>query len=161
LVFGCGPERRHGTGGDDGGCTDGQTQCNGNVLQTCSGGSFSDTMSCSNACDPSLGCVLCQPGTATCNGNIAHTCNAQGSGYDDITCDPVQGMSCDPAGGCVGACSPGSLGQSYIGCEYYATVTGNPVNNSFDFAVVISNTSTTAATVTIEDGALTAPQTVT
>ncbi len=118
-------------------------------------------MTCDNACDPTLGCVLCMPGSATCNGNVAHTCNAQGSGYDDITCDPVQGMSCDPTGGCVGACAPGSLGQSYIGCEYYGTVTGNPVNNSFSFAITISNTSSLPASVTIEDGALTTPTTVT
>jgi hypothetical protein len=136
-------------------------QCDGNVLQSCSGGSITDMMTCPDVCDATLGCVLCSPGTATCNGNVASVCNDSGTGFTDVSCDPVQGMSCDAnAGGCTGACSPNSLHQSYIGCEYYATVTGNPVNNSFNFAITIANTSNAVATVTIEDGALTAPQTV-
>src|SRR5256885_17266872 len=106
LIFGCGPERRRGPGGDDGSCTDGQMQCDGNVLQTCSGGSISDMMTCPDVCDATLGCVLCSPGTASCNGNTATVCNDSGTGFTDVSCDPVQGMSCDAnAGGCTGACS--------------------------------------------------------
>nr|HEX4318645.1 IgGFc-binding protein [Kofleriaceae bacterium] len=106
---------------------------------------------------------MCEPNTATCNGNVAHTCNADGSGFTDITCDPTQGETCDETtpGGCTGMCAPASLGQSYIGCEYFPTVTGNPVNNDFAFAVVISNTSTVPAMITIEGGALASTQTAT
>jgi hypothetical protein len=51
-----------------------------------------------------------------------------------------------------------TLGSSYIGCDYFPTVTANPVSTRFDFAVAIANTTTSSTTVTIEGGALTAPQ---
>ena len=110
----------------------------------------------------SPGCAVCEPNTATCTGDVAHTCNPDGSGFTDVTCDPVQGETCDEtAGGCSGACAPSTLGQSYIGCEYYPTVTGNPVNNDFAFAVVVSNTSNLPAMVTIDGGGLGSAITVT
>jgi hypothetical protein len=93
---------------------------------------------------------------------MATACNEDGTGYFEEFCDPVQGLSCDPhGGGCVGQCTQQALGTSYIGCEYFPTVTGNTTGTTFDFAVAISNTSNAIATVTIEGGALTAPQTVT
>lgn len=52
-------------------------------------------------------------------------------------------------------CAPEVLGKSYVGCEYFATVTANAVDGVYDFAVTISNSSTTEASVTIEGGALT------
>src|SRR5262245_58796243 len=46
---------------------------------------------------------------------------------DETTCDPLQGMTCSPTTGrCEGACA--ALGTSYIGCEYYPTVTANDVD---------------------------------
>ncbi len=114
------------------------------------------------ACSEGLGCTVCEVGTATCNGNTATVCNESGTGFVDVECDPVQGMTCDPAaGGCVGDCAPESLGTSYIGCDYYPTVTGNTAGATFDFAVAIANTASSDATVTIEGGALTAQQTIT
>ncbi len=105
--------------------------------------------------------MACVPNTATCDGNVAHACNEQGTGFADETCDPTQGSTCDPTvGGCTGPCTIKTLGQSYIGCEYYPTVTGNIVGTDFAFAVAISNTSASIATVTIEGGALTTPMTV-
>lgn len=115
-------------------------------------------------CDPDEpGCDrVCVVGTATCNGNMATACNDDGSGFREEYCDPVQGLACDPqGGGCVGMCSESNLGTSYIGCEYYPTVTGNTTGTTFDFAVAIANTTNAAATVTIEGGALTTPQIVT
>jgi hypothetical protein len=108
-----------------------------------------------------LGCVLCEPGTGTCNGNTSMACNADGQGYHQEECDPVQGVTCGSSGTCEGACSPSALGQSYLGCDYYPTVTGNPVEQTYDFAVVVSNTTGIDATVTIEGGALTAAETFT
>ncbi len=58
-------------------------------------------------------------------------------------------------------CDPRTLGRSYIGCEYYPTVTGNSVDNQFDFAVVIANATLEPATVMIDGGALTTVTTVT
>ena len=143
-------------------CTAGEMHCNGNELQTCVGGQFQDSQSCPNMCDDVYGCVVCVPNTGTCNGDTSHACNSTGTGYDDVQCDPVQGVTCDPGSGlCSGACAPQAIGSSYIGCEYYPTVTGNMVGPDFGFALAIANTSASDATVTIEDGGLTSPMTVT
>jgi hypothetical protein len=142
-------------------CTQGQTQCNGQTLQTCdANGTFMDTQVCANACDPQLGCVLCVPGSGTCSGNTSMVCNASGSGYDNFNCDPLEGSTCDAtSGACTGPCAPAALGLSYIGCEYYPTVTGNMVGPSFGYAIAVANTASTAATVDVRDGGLTSPMT--
>jgi len=100
-------------------------------------------------------CGVCQPGAATCVGDTSHACASDGSGLVDAYCDPVQGMHCDSdSGRCVGACAPENLGRNYVGCEYYASVTGNEVDGNFTFAVVVSNPSSDVAHVRIEDGGL-------
>ena len=142
-------------------CTEGAHQCMGNELQVCTNGKFTNSQACPMACDDMLGCVLCKPGTGTCNGNVSHACNPDGQGYSDITCDPLQGETCGSDGVCDGACSPKALGQTYLGCDYYPTVTGNPVEQTYDFAVVVSNTTSTDAMITIDGGALTMPDTFT
>jgi hypothetical protein len=142
-----------------GNCVEGATRCSENELQTCSGGAFTTTEVCDSICAPGLGCVLCEPGTGSCSGDTATTCLPDGSGYAEYYCDPVQGMSCDvDIGACVGACAPASLGLSYTGCEYFPTVTGQGVANTFEFAVAIANTTADLVTATIEGGALSGPQ---
>jgi hypothetical protein len=157
LGVGCGPGNRK-----NGPCSAGETHCEGLTFQTCVDGKFVDAEDCPQACSDGIGCTTCKVGEATCNGSTAHVCNETGSGFEDVLCDPMQGLSCDESvdGGCVGACAPKSLGTSYIGCEYYPTVTGNAVLNIFDFAVAIANTGATDVMVTIDGGALTTPQTV-
>ncbi|HTM19136.1 MAG TPA: IgGFc-binding protein, partial [Kofleriaceae bacterium] len=54
-------------------------------------------------------------------------------------------------------CDPTALGNSYVGCDYWPTVTGNMVSSSYQFAVVVSNTTATTAQVSVEGGALIAP----
>jgi hypothetical protein len=44
--------------------------------------------------------------------------------------------------------------HSYIGCDYWPTVTVNPVYSSFDYAVAVSNPQTTPVMVTVTGGAL-------
>jgi len=155
--FGCGPKVRSNSDAV-GPCTDGQLHCNGNTLQHCVDGEFRDDQVCPVTCADDLGCVVCVPGTGTCNGNESHACNAAGTGYDDSTCDPVQGSACDPGTGqCTGPCAPQNLGTSYIGCDYYPTVTGNMVSANYNFAVAIANTSNAVANVTIEGGTLATP----
>jgi hypothetical protein len=137
-------------------------RCDGLVLQSCVDGSFQNGETCPNACSDQLGCTLCVPGTGTCDGNTGHTCASDGMSMVDTQCDPTQGMTCDAmTGQCSGACSPLALGNSYIGCDYYPTVTGNPVETFFDFAVAIANTTSNPATVTIDGGALTSPKIMT
>jgi hypothetical protein len=132
--------------------------CVGRELQTCVNGIFEDSMQCPDGCDSQLGCVVCSPGTGTCNGTVSHTCNTDGMGYTDVTCDPVQGETCDPTMGvCTGACAAQTLGQSYIGCEYYPTVTGNIVGDEFDFAVALANAGSTPANITIDGAGLATP----
>lgn len=57
-------------------------------------------------------------------------------------------------------CADSEGRHSYIGCDYWPTVTLNPVYEQFDFAVAVSNPQTIPVTVTISGGALTSAQTV-
>jgi hypothetical protein len=103
---------------------------------------------------------VCTPQAGSCSAGKARACRADGSGYDEFDCDTTQGMVCE-AGGCRGACSPAELGPSYIGCDYYPTVTLNPVWSGFDFAVAVANTGTADAHVNVTRGpATTATATV-
>jgi hypothetical protein len=143
-------------------CSDGQMHCNGQTLQSCIGGQFVDQQTCPNVCTDTLGCSLCAPNTGVCNGTTSHACNETGDGFVDTNCDPLEGMTCDSGTGlCTGDCAPQNLGTSYIGCEYYPTVTGNDVDkNIFHFAIAIANTSAMPAQVTI-DGSGQPTQTIT
>jgi hypothetical protein len=160
LAVACGPPPR-GDGDDDGigdPCTAGQTSCDGQALLMCEDGRFVTSQNCPAACDATLGCVVCVPGTGTCGADKALTCNSDGTGYIEQDCTPELGLSCDvETGRCDGACSVAELGSSYIGCEYYPTVTGNLVESPFNFAVTVSNTSGSVATITVDGGALGTP----
>jgi hypothetical protein len=46
-------------------------------------------------------------------------------------------------------CADAAMQKSYVGCDYWPTVTANPVASYFDFAVVVANTGTTDASVTV------------
>jgi hypothetical protein len=46
-------------------------------------------------------------------------------------------------------CEEALAGKSYIGCDYWPTVTPNPVWSIFDFAVVVANNSEEEANVTV------------
>jgi len=54
--------------------------------------------------------------------------------------------------GCKGQCSLSEIGASYIGCDYYPTVTLNPVWSGFDFAVAVGNASDQTAHITVSRG---------
>jgi IgGFc binding protein len=172
TMVGCGPD---GAGGsDDGGapdghagCRDGDTRCDGDRFEICRGGSFEATDTCADACEKRLGCVRCLPGSGDtsgdggelCAGEVARVCAADGQGYVDEPCDPRLGLTCSPISGlCEGACSRQSLGASYIGCDYYPTITGNIVLDDFAFAVVIASASDEPAEIRIEGGGLDAPR---
>lgn len=51
-------------------------------------------------------------------------------------------------------CADSVMRNSYIGCDYWPTVTLNPVWPMFDYAVAVSNPQTSAVTVTVTGGAL-------
>jgi hypothetical protein len=58
-------------------------------------------------------------------------------------------------------CAESVSRNSYIGCDYWPTVTLNPVWPQFDYAVAVSNPQTSDVTVTVVGGALTASLVVT
>jgi hypothetical protein len=149
--------------GGDSPCAAGLTECSGQVLRTCdANGVWSPPTDCAasgKVCSQQLGCVVCLPGVATCVNGASHTCREDGSGFDDIVCDPLQGSSCDPqTGACNGPCSPQVLGKSYLGCDFYPTVTQQidgynaPPNQ---FAVAVSNPTGTPTDVLVTKGAQT------
>jgi hypothetical protein len=57
-------------------------------------------------------------------------------------------------------CADSVMRNSYIGCDYWPTVTLNPVWPMFDYAVAVSNPQSSAVTVTVTGGALTQTLTV-
>ena len=138
-------------------CPNGTIVCDGGEAKVCDGmGGFSSTEVCPEECAPDLGCVLCIPGQASCEGEYSNVCNPAGDGFDPVHCDPVQGVSCNMGSGyCEGACSPQSIGLSYIGCDYYPTVTQqlDAYVPSSQYAVAVANTTADPANVTITRGA--------
>jgi hypothetical protein len=123
-----------------------------------------------------IGKGICKGGTQTCNvwGTEWGPCNGQvlpqvetcATAADDncdgtaLTC--TGSNECNAATGqCIAACSPELLGNSYVGCDYYPTVTSNSQLNSrvapgqtgFHFAVAISNTGAKTVTYAITRGA--------
>lgn len=132
---------------------DGQS-CEGTTAIDCSDKTQRvDCAAQGKSCHPGVGCVTCTPGTGSCENGMATVCRPDGAGYLSYECDATQGMTCTPAG-CMGACAWGSLGSSYLGCDYYPTVTlNNGLWKGFEFAVVVSNVGKQAANVVITKGA--------
>src|SRR3954468_6390582 len=46
-------------------------------------------------------------------------------------------------------CQEAAQFKTYVGCDYWPTVTGNPVEEIFDFAVAVANVGADAANVTV------------
>ncbi len=156
-----------GTDGGGGACMNGQWQCvpGSQMARQCDGrGGFSAQVDCSaqgagRTCINGIGCAVCTPNMARCKDgdlNTTQQCAPDGSGWvDGATCDMANGEYCR-AGVCVTRC--GDLGNSYLGCDYWPTVTSNPVDRRFSFAVAVANPNTYDVNVRIEGGALTTPR---
>ena len=138
-------------------CAYGQIICDGDVAKVCDGeGAFAHVIRCNSACNDGQGCVTCVPNTGACDmtSGIATLCNATGSYTATFKCEAPN--TCDPDG-CHGVCAPSALGTSNVGCDFWSTVTANNVWTSdrdaggagLHFGVLLGNTSTKAATVTI------------
>ncbi|MCA9661902.1 MAG: IgGFc-binding protein [Myxococcales bacterium] len=147
------------TDGTTGGfCTQGEIVCEDGVAKVCDGmGGWESEEACDNACADGLGCVLCVPDSHQCEGDVSQKCTPQGDGWvDNETCDPVQGVMCDQdSGQCLGPCASGNIGLSYIGCDYYPTVTQQLdfYTQGTQYAVAVANTADQPATITITMGA--------
>lgn len=155
---GSGGQGGGGSGGAGGAppCTAGTWICTGDFARLCDGdGGFAQEQDCAaegKLCHPGLGCVSCIPGSSVCENGLTKHCNAEGTGFDrEYACDELQGMSCTSSG-CQGACAPELLGSNHIGCDFYPTVTFNPVWSGFAFGVAIANPGTEAASITVTRG---------
>lgn len=139
----------------------GQIICEGSVAKVCDGrGSFISTMTCQGTgnCQAGLGCVTCPPDTGSCSPltKMAKVCDASGNWSPGFACDQP-GMSCDPDG-CHGPCAPSSLKTDNRGCDFWPTVTANPVwsdpshqmsAGAFHFGVLVGNVSSSPADVAV------------
>lgn len=149
-------------------CTPGMVLCNGNERYECeSDGTVINRQACGGTtplCFPGVGCRTCRPGSSRCNPSMPQqiqTCRSDGMGYDDgPTCSADNGQTCS-GGACTDRCSDSALGRSYLGCDYWPTVTANSqLDPLFEFAVVLSNPQTYAVRATISGGALPSPRTL-
>jgi hypothetical protein len=136
------------------GCPEAGFYCEGDRALPCStavGMAARDCAAEGAVCRAPHGCVICTPGEGSCENGNARVCNAEGTAFVEYQCDPLQGMTCQ-AGGCIGSCSLAELGSSYVGCDYYPTVTVNPVFSGFHFAVAVANTGSAPAHVVVTRG---------
>ena len=113
-----------------------------------------DTTETGDPCGPE-----CCPGEFKCEGDISLICNGDGTDWEESeVCDPIQGVNCNPNFGiCEGACSQANIGLSYIGCDYYPTVTLQyDLYNTAPkdvFAVAVANTGAEDAMIMVTQGA--------
>jgi hypothetical protein len=140
-------------------CSVGEITCKDDTSWTCSAnGTLVDPVDCTSSaqsgktCVDGLGCVVCEPGSGACTDGEAWYCTQDGANVITFACDPQQGMECKPDG-CVGACTPGSLGRSHVGCDFWPTITANSVwSKWFSFGVAVTNTTSNKAHVIVTRG---------
>ncbi len=140
-------------------CPAGEVECDGEIAKVCDGlGGYSEETVCTGVCAPGLGCLECTPGDRQCEGNAAMVCNEAGTGWElHETCDDLLALVCNPEIGlCDGQCAVENLQKSYIGCDYYPTITLQ--HDSYNggtkiFAAIIANTTGAAAQITVTRGA--------
>lgn len=128
-------------------------KCEGTRAVPCDPGAADKAVDCATknqVCSPSLGCVECVPGATSCADGKATWCRDNGT-LARFECDAKQGLTCE-SGGCIGECALSEVRDSYIGCDYYPTITLNPVWSGFSFAVAVSNTADAPTEVTITRG---------
>ncbi len=148
--------------------TPNQRICNGHWSALCDGnGRATETTNCrllDLTCAPGAGCRRCVPNAFGCSDdNEVYTCNAEGDAYE-VTQTCALGTVCNAAiNGCIDLCAEAEQNRSYVGCDYWATVTSNSQLTRtvlvgtesvevFTFELVISNPHNVTAVVTITQG---------
>lgn len=143
-------------------CAAGQWECvaGTTTARQCDGvGGFRQTVTCSGICTPGIGCVGCAPNGNRCSPtapDTVQTCGADGNTWTDgATCDASMGLHC-VEGRCVNPCI--DLGDSYLGCEYWPTITGNGgLASEFEFAIAFASTQPYPVTVRVDGGRFNMP----
>ncbi len=138
-------------------CAEDTILCDAGSAKVCDGlGGYKSEEACPDACIEGVGCTPCVPDTYQCVDELSQKCNDQYEWVDHESCDPVQGVNCDPGTGeCLGTCSKLALGTSYIGCDYYPATLSNLHETQpwvFNYAVVVANTTDAPADITITRG---------
>ncbi len=109
-------------------------------------------------CAVNVGCAECAPGQRRCredDANATQQCSAAGMWVDGPVCDPNEGRTCN-GGLCEDRCNSGD--QTYLGCEYWPTVTANSqLEPAFRFAVTLANSQSYPVRAEISGGALSNP----
>ncbi len=101
-------------------------------------------------------CMVCSPGTKLCNGDLAMACADDGSGMQVADDCGAKGQNC-LGGLCVNPCQGDIKSNTYVGCDFWAVDLDNAIEGSFDaqnqqYAVVVSNTASGPAAVTVSFG---------
>jgi len=102
----------------------------------CSAGSGSKANSSTGgngAADPGSGGTVSLAGTTVTGLGGINTAGDTSGGDDD---NPT-------------SCAQAAAKRTYIGCDFWPTVTYNPVYSEFDFAVVVANSGATDAQITV------------
>ncbi len=71
-------------------CVGGQKRCiNDSYYSVCKNGVFTGSQQCNSRKLKCYNgeCLTCEPGSTSCNNNKVRTCKADGSGYDETSCD--------------------------------------------------------------------------
>ncbi len=145
--------------------------CDGDRLVQCLPDGASSVRDCTLEglrCADGLGCTKCVPGSLECRDGVQPLqCRADGSGFDEVAvCDTAAGSVCSEGRGCIASaelCQAAADDSSYIGCEYWPTVTLNnllgvvdsaapPDIAEFRFAVAVGNPQPVPALITITRG---------
>ena len=102
-------------------------------------------------------CMFCYPGEKKCDGNIAMECNAGATEWLQTQDCSLTGHTCQQ-GACLSPCAGDFKQNTNAGCEFYAVDLHNAYEvhpgrildaQNAQFAVIASNTSEKAATVTV------------
>ena len=140
-------------------CGMGEIECVDGDAKVCDGqGGYSGSEACEGPCVDGVGCLVCSPNETKCEGDVSMQCAPDGMSWGvHEACDAVQGVMCNPnVGLCDGVCALENLQLSYVGCDYYPTVTLQ--HDSYNsgtkvFAAVVANTTGSTAHITVTRGA--------
>ena len=136
-------------------CDDeGATACDAWRWYECQGGEWTLADEClppTPICNHDLGCMECEPETLLCDGDAVVECNADGLDTTWVQDCPADAPCI--GGVCLDACALAASQYSYLGCEFFAASTTNPLDPTFasDFAVVVANPESAqqAASITV------------